>query len=468
MGLFQSLETGKRALLAHQMSLTTIGQNIANVDTPGYTRQRARLASTDPLNTSLGAIGTGVNVVDVRHTRDLFLSAQLRQEAKSLGQWSYREKILGQVETMFNEPSDEALRGHLDDFWNSWSQLANAPDSRTSRNDVLAKANILVNDFHQLSGQLNTLKASINDDLAVRVKEVNQYGAEIADLNRQITRVELDGSHANDLRDRRDLLIDRLSPLVDVNVTEDKTGARVYIGAVVIVDGANYYPIATDRKFVNGAFKSDVVLAGSKSPVKNANGELFGLLEARDKVIPTYLDRLDTLARTIAERVNSVHVTGYGLRPGGGGPAPTGTNFFMTSSVSAASIAIDGGVQNDPSLIAASQTGEPGDAAIALTISGLRSARVMSGGSLTFGESYASLVGDVGVDTRQASNYKDTSSLVSHQLENARQSVQGVSLDEEMTNLIRSQHAYDAAARIITTIDQAFTTVISGMGVVGR
>ncbi|MFQ5607703.1 MAG: flagellar basal body protein, partial [Candidatus Zixiibacteriota bacterium] len=152
--MFQSLETGKRALLTHQLSMSTIGQNISNVDTPGYSRQRAAKTATDPLRTAMGMLGTGVTISNVRQVRALFLGEQYRQESKSLGRWQFKEKILSRVETLFNEPGSESLRSHLDAFFNSFSQLANAPESITNRTDVVSKANTLVSDFHQLDAQL--------------------------------------------------------------------------------------------------------------------------------------------------------------------------------------------------------------------------------------------------------------------------------------------------------------------------
>ncbi len=469
MGLFQALESGKRALLSHQLALRTIGQNIANVNTPGYSRQRVRLSASQPLKTGLGLIGSGVQVQDVRQVRDLFLGEQLRKESKSLGRWQFREKIVSQMETMFNEPSETSLRTHLDEFFNSFSQLENAPESNTARNDIVAKAITLSNDFRQLSSQLIALRDSVDRDLGNRVGEVNRLSAEIADLNQQVARMELGGTRANDIRDRRDLLIDNLSALVDVNVVEDKNGAaRVYIGSMVLVDGNQQYQIETKTETIQGKQKSSIVLKGTNVVIKNLDGEIRGLVETRDEVIPKYLAQLDELARSIATEVNAVHSTGYGLKSVGAISAPTGNNFFDPASVSAQTFAVDAGVLNDVSLIAASQSGEPGDSSNALALSKMRSQRLLGGGTKTFNDFYGSLVGGVGVDARQSKNFRSNFELIVQQISASKEAVQGVSLDEEMIDLISAQRAYDAAARVITTVDQAFDTVINNMGVVGR
>lgn len=469
MGLFESLESGKRALLTHQLTLTTIGQNIANVDTPGYTRQKVYTSASMPLKTTLGMVGTGVQVNNVKHVRDLFLGDQLREESKFLGRWNYKEKILSQIEKMFNEPGDESLRSHMDAFFNSWSQLNNAPESVTSRNDVVARAVTVTNDFKQLSDQLNALKDSVDRDLSTRISDVNQLTAEIAQLNTEISRAELGASHANDLRDRRDLLIDNLSSLVDVNVVEDTDGsARVYIGAMAVVDRSRQYELDTVTENLSTGLKSSLVFKGTNLTIKNHNGELHGLIEMRDSTIPKYIQQLDELARSLANEVNSIHNVGYGMRFGGSTTPPTGTDFFDLGSLTADTIAVNAAVLNNVSLIAASASGEPGDGSVALQMSQLRSAKLMSSSTLTFNEFYGTLIGGVGVETKQARQFKSNQELVVQQIDNAREQVQGVSLDEEMTHLIRAQHAYEAAARIITTIDQAFDTVINQMGVVGR
>lgn len=469
MGLFQALETGKRAMQAHQLTLSTIGQNIANVDTPGYSRQRAEKTTTDALRTAMGMLGSGVTISRVRQVRDLFLGNQFRQENKSLGRWEFKEKILSQVETMFNEPGSESLRSHMDAFFNAFSQLANAPESVTNRNDVLSKARTLVSDFHQLDNQLKTLSNSLDRDLAIRIQEINQKGAEVALLNQQIARIEIDGTIANDLRDKRDLLIDDMSKIVDVNTFEDATGAvRVMIGSMAIVDRNVHYEIEAVARTVRGEIKNEIVFKGTNQVIKNLNGELRGLVELRDTTLPSLIRKLDDLAGTFAREFNAIHSTGFGLRSGAAVSAPTGNNFFRPTSTSAGTLEINLAVLNDVSLIAASQSGEPGDASNALLMSQLRDIKILSSGGQTVNEFYGALIGNVGVDTRDAQRFRGNFELVVQQITNARESVQGVSLDEEMTELIRAQRAYEAAARVITAADQALETVILSMGIVGR
>ena len=462
-GLFQALEVGKRALMGSQLTLQTIGHNIANVNTPGYSRQRVTLRSTPPEVNALGSIGTGISVEDINHVRDLFLGNQFRQENKSLGQWTYKEKILSQMEGLVGEPNDNSLSDLLNGFWDAWSDLSTDPTSTSNRVALVEQTRLLTSGFNQLADQLNNLRDSVDQELDEYTKEVNRLTSEIANLNQQIKIQELGDDHANDLRDTRDKLIDDLSSLVDVNTREEPNGmAVVYVGAMAVVDGTKH--IGIDTKVVNdgGILKHNMVWQGTNIGLTNLRGQVRGLLETREDIIPGYLRQLDELAASIVSEVNAVHQTGYGL------DGSTGNNFFDTNYVSAANMKISNSILNSASKISVSASGEVGDNTLALDISSMRTSRLMLGGSASFNEFYNGMVGRLGSQSRQAKSFAANYELVINQLTNSRESIQGVSLDEEMTNLVKYQHAYDAAARVITAMDQALDTVISGMGIVGR
>jgi flagellar hook-associated protein 1 FlgK len=461
-GLFQALEVGKRALLAHQTSLQTIGHNIANVNTPGYSRQRVQISATLPEQSTIGSIGSGVQVTDIRHIRDLFLGEQLRTENKSLGQWSYKEKILSQVEVFFAEPNDNTLSDLLNGFWDAWSDLSTDPSSTNHRVALIEQTNLLTNSFHQLAKRLNNLRDAIDSDVVIMVNDVNRLTAEIARLNGQIRVRELGNEQANDLRDSRDQLLDELSGLIDVNTIEQKNGeVLVFMGAMEIVDGTDTMELGTEVYGDSEAVTHRVVWTGTKAEVRNVNGKLKGLLEARDEIVPGYLNELNRLASELIQQVNTLHSSGFGLT------GSTGLDFFDSTFTDAANIKINPEIAENPERIAASASGEVGDNTIALAIQGLREQRMMENGTATMNDFYIGLIGKLGAETNEASSFKGNYELLVQQIENARQSVQGVSLDEEMTNMIKSQHAYDAAARVITVVDQALDTVILRMGITG-
>lgn len=463
-GLFQGLELGKRALLTHQLSLQTVAHNIANVNNPGYRRQRVGVRTTMPDLQTFGSIGTGITATNVQHIRDLFLGNQFRQNSKSLGQWSYNSKTLSQVESFFNEPGEGTLGSLISDFWGGWSELSKDPENISYREAVLQRANGLVNGLHDLARQLINLQDSIDRDMVNLTSEVNRLSSEIARLNHQIERSELGGVIANDLRDARDLLIDDLSVIVDVNTSQNENGDMiVYLGAMALVDGDRALSIGTEITNENGTVKHNLVWEGTKISFKNLNGQIKGLLDSRDKIIPKYLSKLDQIAKSIVDSVNAVHRTGYGLNNS------TGIEFFDSRFTTAATIQLNQEVVVSPEKIAAATLMDSvGDNTMALALFDLSNQLLMRDNSMTVNDFYNSLVGTLGVQTHEAGSFTNNYELLGQQINNARQSVEGVSLDEEMANIIKFQHAYDAAARVITTFDQALDTVIKGMGIVGR
>ncbi len=464
-GLFSGLEIGKKALATHQLWLNVIGHNVANVNTPGYTRQRVNIVTTMPEDQQVGQVGTGVTATDIRQVRDLFLNQQYRLERKNLGQWEALEKTMTQIEAMFNEPNDNSLSDLLNEFWNAWEDLTQygQTESASARIALVEKANLLTSGFQRVYTYLKDLQKSVDVDVELMADKVNSLADEIASLNRQITREEVGGRKANDLRDHRDNLIDELAEYIDINTVERKNGATVVqIGSMMLIDEQYAVPLETASDSINGVRISRIVWKGSEKSVQNLNGQLKGLVDTRDTIIPDYMDDLNEMAETLVTEVNRLHSGGYGL------DGTTGYNFFSAPFGTVEGFSVSYEIQNDVNLIAASQSGEPGDNVNALAISALRDALIMNQGKAAMGEFYGAMISKVGVSTEKAIQFREDHALLVEQLENARQSVQGVSLDEEMTQMIKYQHAYDAAARVITTMDEALETVIKGMGVVGR
>ena len=464
-GLFQALEIGKRALLSTQYALQTTGHNIANVNTRGYTRQRVEMSASFPTMSTLGAIGTGIQVDSVIQIRDHFLGVQFRDATKAAGKWQYRQKTLNNIQGLLNEPNENSLGGQLDELWNSFSDLSGKPEDVNLRKAVVSKATILINGFNQLARRLSGQREALNRDIQSQTKQVNRLISEIGRLNGLIQRSEAGGATANDLRDGRDLLIDDLAVLVDVNTIEKANGGlMVQIGSMVIVDGSHSLKVGTRTVNINGLVTEEFVWEGTDVKLTNLNGELAGLIDSRDITIPEYISQLDELALTVVEQVNAIHRTGYGS------DGSTGVDFFDPNNLTAATIRMNSALLGDGSakVAASGLPNAPGDNSIALALSGLRNARVAGGGTVSINDSYSSLVGKVGIETQEAMSFTANYELLIQQVDNARQSVQGVSLDEEMANLVKYQHAYEAAARVITAMDQALDTVISGMGIVGR
>ena len=462
--LLGGLEAGKRALLSHQHSLTSIGHNIANVSTAGYSRQQVMLESSKPYEDTTGTYGTGVQVATVRQIRDLFLTAQYREENGELGRWDAMDRTMSQVENIFTEPNENQLNDLMDNFFNAWQNLTTAADSQTARSSIREQAMLLINALQQASRRLSTVIDNLDDDVSGGVEELNKMASQISDINQEIAFMEVGGNKANDLRDRRDYLIDQLSRKVDVTQIEESTGSvRVFIGAMEYIGSGHYSALDTETEATEITTVQQIIWKGTGTRLGVVGGELSSLIEARDVVIPDYINRLDALVYRLVTEVNALHRVGYGSNN------QTGVNFFDPNGLTAATIDLSQEVKNSLANVAASSAADsPGNNQIALSIAQLKSAQVMENGSSTMSEYYYSLIGLIGTRAEEATDTKENYELVLEQLEFSRQSIQGVSLDEEMTNLIQAQHAYDAAAKVIMTIDDALGTIVDELGVGGR
>jgi len=453
--LMRILQIGKNAISAHQSAMNTIGHNIANVNTPGFSRQRVSLQPGIPHITLKNMFGTGASAESVERIRSRFLDQQLFQQRPSLGQFEFVADALQFVEGVFNEPSDSGLNRMLEDFFSAFQDLADDPESTAARQVIKERASSLAAGFNRLHGQLSSYRSELNKELQLHVDDVNRYAEEIADLNKKISTLELGGAEASDLRDQRDLLLDKLSQLVDIRTTENDNGAvSIAVGGRPLLISTQVQKL-TLQTGVSGESPEIMFAAGGRS-VDLTGGKIKGLLDVRDKLIPDYLNKLDQLARTVTQEVNAVHQTGFNLL------GQTNVNLFEPDIDGAADFAVSALILEQPERIAASsQPDASGDNSVALAISDLRSAQTMANGSSTFGDFYNTLVSGIGAQSREASQVREGFSLTVEQLEIRRQSISGVSLDEEMVNMIESQNAFSAAARFITTVDQMTQSVLN-------
>ena len=335
----------------------------------------------------------------------------------------------------------------------------------TRRDSLLRDTQQLVDSFHETAIQLNKITESVNFDLESIIDKVNQITNQLANLNQQIREQEVSGAKANDLRDQRDLLLDDLSSLIDVNTQELSSGEMIiYIGRTALVDKNDQWDVTIEnvaRK--DGTMTKELRLGNHDLNLKNVNGQVKGLMDIRDEVIPNYLSRLDELAKTIVEEVNNLHRNGYGLNN------TTSINFFDPLNTTAATISINALVENDASLIATSSVLDAeGNGEVAFAIKELMDKDMMLSGTTSIRDYYSNIIGSIGVEVNQAKSFSENYEILANQIKFQKDSVESVSLDEEMANMVKFQHAYDAAARIITTVDEALDTVINKMGITGR
>jgi flagellar hook-associated protein 1 len=461
------LNTALSGLRTSQQMLDISAHNIANASTPGYSRQRAQIIASAPFSlpafnrTGLpGQLGTGVQITSINRIRDAFIDAQINDQVATGGYWTARGDTLGAVESIFPEPSGSGLGTTLSRFWSAWEDLAADPSSSAARTSVLAEAQNLAARFVRDSGQLATAIADVDNQVRSGVGEVNDLASRIASLNKQIQGIVVSGDHANDLEDQRDQLLEQLNTLVPTqNIRQADGSITVLIDGTDLVDHDQVRQITT----VEDAAGHAVPTWSSGGTVAMTSGKLRGLMELRDTTLTGYLTGINTLAKQIADAVNAAHTSGVD-QAGNPGLAL----FTYTAGSEAQSLAVNAAIGSNPGLVVtASVAGAPGDSSVAALIAGLRSSATFGTGAQTPTDAYAAFIGQIGTDTRQAAELAGNQALVVGQLQARRESVSGVSLDEEATDVIRFQQAYSACARVITAIDEMLDQLINRTGRVG-
>ena len=458
--IYGMFNVAKTALITQQKAIDVTANNIANVNTEGYSRQRVTLEQNEPVYYEGGTLGTGVTANRViQRIYDRFINQQLAESESDLGRWEAQLETLEKAELMFDETSGYGLNDAMAEFWNSWQELSNNPDGYTERATLIADTQNLTDVFNSLSAELTQVQSDNDASITGAVEEINALTSEIAELNLLIAEVEAGSLHsANDYRDQRDLKLQELSALIDVDSFEDDDGYLTITTANgnTLVDRTNSWELTTHT---NTDGFEDVYWVSGTGTEENItddidNGKLKGWIEARDTIIPGYLEDLNDLAAGIIDAVNTLHSAGTDLDGG------TGTAFF--TGTDASDIAINSDIVDDSNLIAAADATEavPGGSDNAIAIAELQNELLMGGGTATFDDFYNALAANVGNDIYQAQVNSDHQTTINQQLVTYQQEVSGVSLDEEMVDLIQFQSAYEAAAQLVTVVDEMLQKLI--------
>lgn len=629
------LEIGRKGLSVHQQALNTTGHNISNADNKEYSRQRVIMTSADPIyNPSLnransaGAIGQGTVVASIERIRDSFIDDRIIDETNAKGYWKTRDEFIYQVEKVYNEPSDQSIRSNMDKLWVAWEELSKYPEERATREVVKERAVSLSNEIQNVFRQLDKLRTNSNSQIEHKVNQINLYASNLRDLNVRIVKSEAVGDSPNDLLDKRDALIEKLSSLIDVSVSRsDEDEIMVYIGSENLVQGEVFRPLAV--KFDpenNGLYKIEWKETGTSVKVKG--GELGGLLSVRDGVLKENINDLNSFAINLTDLTNEVHNDGFGRRGdtnnaffenlslsdnvegnydlnndgqkdvtaifkvsgrnkisdttaaiGINGVLTFNTNDENESTVQvsyrekdtiktvmkkindrksgvvaylnhnnqlslkstvakdsdnknfmirhledsgqllvgvagilkqsgaqgafdykrvndivkfasdrekitltprfnpAARMAVDKGLLADIDKIAAAKgkdlggtgdfnkTNGIGDGSNALAMAKLRHGVTMVDTNTTFSDFYTSIISRIGSQGEESRDRLSNQESILKNLGNLRESVSGINLDEEMSNMVAFQHGYNAAARVISTMDKMLETIINRMGV---
>jgi flagellar hook-associated protein 1 FlgK len=456
--IYGILSLAGQALMTQQQAISVTSHNIANVNTPGYSRQRLQMATNTPVESAVGLMGTGVSGETIERVYDRFLSAQITDENQTLGRWDAQQEAVGRLEIVFNETDASGLSQAMSQYWNAWQSLSNDPSGTTERTVLVTAGEILATTFNSLNSDLEQSQQDLDVAIQGTVADINRLSEQLVDLNQKIISAESGTHSANDYRDQRDQVLKELSELIDFNSFEDANGAVSVLvaGGRSLVSSSQFWQLSTET---NASGLEDVVWVDDAGNTTNINadisgGKLKGWLEVRDGVIADYLNRLDTLAQKLMSDVNTLHQSGFALD---GSP---GEVFFAGSG--AGDMEVNPNIVGDSDLIAAASDPltAPGDNRKALEIASLQSQLLMSGNLATYNDYYSALVSDVGQEALKSNAYYAHQSDMVLQLNNYRESVSGVSLDEEMINLIKFQNAYTAAAKMITVADQMMQTVL--------
>ncbi|MFB4167829.1 flagellar hook-associated protein FlgK [Virgibacillus sp. JSM 102003] len=515
MSTFHGLEMAKQALSAQQSALYTTGHNIANANTEGYSRQRVNFETTSPFPAASrnrpeipGQMGTGVEAGSVQRIRNQFLDYQYRAENSKFNYWSTKADALSKMEGLLNEPSENGLNKTMDQFWQSLQDLSVHPENTGARSVVAQRGLAVAETFNYLSDSLGSMRTDLREQIDVKVKDANSISDQINSINKQIKNIETHGSLANDLYDERDRLIDELSGIVNIEVSYSKSSDS----ALDTADGLATIKLADESgkslgsTLVNGdlsqgelSFKeisvmpeADDVNAGNAIETINiggnngdsysvseftSNGSLKGFIESYGYTdggdikgeYPEMLNDLNKMAKEFAEVFNGVHSSGEDLN-GDPGTAEffQNANDGTTTNITAGNITVSESILDNPDEIAASNGGGSGNGGNASDLADVFDTENADLDNASVRGFYESVIGDMGVNAQKANNMVENSGILRSQVEDQRMSVSSVSLDEEMSNMIKFQHAYSAAARSMTAVDEMIDRVINNMGLVGR
>ncbi len=470
------LSVAKSAIAAHQVAMQTVAQNVANAEVEGYSRQRAELVPSLPTRFPGYSVGTGVSIDGVIRMRDQLLDASYRREVGGRESYSMRMDLLAEIEGVLGEPSETGLANTLDQFWNSWNDLANNPGNASAQGVVRQRGQQVAYTLNTYATRLDDLANRTRGRLSGMVSELNTIAQQVASVNRSVTSAEVGGVMSPDLRDTRDRLADQLSKMAGVRVEMQKDGTMgVYLGTMMLVDRGSARQLE-----VQSGTTLTVGFVGDPDPIMGVSGEIGELMNFLNTDIPAVRSRLDSLARGLVNGVNEYHAAGWtaaGDALGGSvwppalGPTGSRVNFFDPAFTGAGTMRLSAEVTANAAVIASGDVqNAPGNNTIALALGALRDDAGMAALQARMGAAFATQVGfttgenfndhyqvtvtNVGVQAADARNQFEVYDTLTTQAENRRQSVAGVSIDEELALMLRHQQAYSAATRLIRVADE--------------
>jgi len=452
-GLSGSLGIALGALAANRGAIAITSNNIANVNNPAYSRQRINLSENPPVQVGPVLFGTGVTLEQATSIRDNLLERRLDQENQSASHLDAFLGALNQVQALFNEAAGSGLQAPLTAFFNSFSQLSVNPTSAASRQAVITAGQNLASAFRYSASSLRALQSSTDIGVEQSVRQINQIAQQVAALNVQISGLESVGQDPGAFLDQRTQLLRQLSGLIEISEADAGNGSLTVTtsgGAALVVA---FHAFALTTAINPDTTYHDVYSQDTNLTADLRGGALGGQIEARDREIPSILQKLDTLAYAVATAVNTQSQSGFDAN------GNAGLDFFVplaSSSAAASSLAVS---ISDPGLVAASSDGAVGSNGNAQALAALKDQAIVAGESPA--NYYSALIFSIGNSVSQAQAEKAAVELVQQQLQNQRGAISGVSLDEEAVNLIRFQSAYAAAANVVSVVNELLATTLA-------
>lgn len=478
---FRGLGIGISAIFANQRALDVTGHNISNVNTSGYTRQMISNSSSfyqkvgQSGNGRVMQLGYGVDVQEIKQYRDEFLDKKYKKENTELGYWGSRFSSVQELETIFNDTSEDGLQSVMNNFWGSWEQLSKPTGGLTARSMVKENAIAFVETVKNMDQLLVNFRKSKDKEIIENVGRINEIAERVAKLNLEISKMESHGVVANDLRDERGYLIDELTGKAKIQVWEG-TSVNISLEGRMLVEGSRYEKIKTVPDTANSGFVQ-LVWEGDNGGLKISGGSINALFESRDVLVKGFREKLNEFVKGVAAEVNAIHITGYGIKD------EIHRKFFINAldktddNIDLSTIAYNPDLNEFDNIAAAEDAYSYEDNRVAIKIAELRQNDYFSDANYetdplvkkhNYDEFYRNIISEIGNLGQEAATAVNAQKLLVDQIQNRRQAISGVSLDEEMSNLIKYEHSYNAAARIVNVMDEMLEIIVNKIGLVGR
>ncbi|MEI6401007.1 MAG: flagellar hook-associated protein FlgK [Actinomycetota bacterium] len=443
-----SLNTPLSAMRAQRQILDVTARNIANATTPGYHRQRVELATPGTSGVSGSGGNAGVDVSRVSRSADDVIVARATREEAGRSAADATAATLARIESLFPEPTNHGLAAQLDDYWGSWSSVANDPGNQTARSSLLSKASTLVNTLRRGVEDLTAVSDGAKTRMSGIANEVNDLTARIVTFNQTITG---QSDPSGDLLDQRDTLVAKVTKLTGALTQVTGTGeVNVFIGGRQVVAGA----FAAQLQAPSGTLQFD-----DGQAVVMTSGEGASVAATINDVVPRYLSALDDIANTLVTSVNTMHAAGYGQ------DGVTGRNFFDPVGITAATIAISTDVAGQPSRLAAGAPKLPGPTAPgALDGNQARLIAALASSATGASTKYQTMISGMAIESRSAQQRAEVQGTIADTAVKEADSVGSVSIDEEMTQMMEAQRAFQAASRVLSTVDEMLSFLIERTG----